>query len=854
MKNDPNCKLCKLSATAHTVCMLGSGPRKAKVMIIGEAPGREEDERGVPFVGKSGSLLNDLLSIAGLDRDEVFICNAVSCRPPENRTPGKREIAACKKWLDYQIAMVNPRFIVTLGNVPLQSLTGEAGIKKKRGKPFEKDGRIILPMYHPAFGLRDPNQIPLLEADFKLLRQLIEFNGIPEEKELDFIVVDDQRKVERMLADLKGRVACDLETSRLYPFTTDLDLKVLNKTATKNEIKQHKKAHQGRQPQVVSIQFATRKHQWVIPGEEAGVWTREQLIEILDRVTELMDGIILGGHGFKFDLLWLWVRFGVEWKCDFDTMLAHYMLNENERHGLKELAQKFLQVPDWDIEGADKTKWSIKNAKYGAHDAFYTRKLSFIFDRMLREEGDVQRIYELILIPCVKLFVEAEYRGLYIDQSKMDDAEQYLHDELKRTQAALAKYGDINWGSPQQVADLLYRKLKIPVVARTAKGKPSTSESALNQIDHPAVATLLEFRGAKQQLSFFIDGWKPFIDTKGWLHPSFKLHGTVTGRLSAEHPNLQQTPRDPRIRSLITAPPGYTLIELDLSQIELRIAAEMADELNMLQAFNSGIDVHWLTALREIERGGGLKDLVLDTARTWTQDKSLSYSTAIEKLLEMGPDAAVEIRPEWKEFRKKAKAINFGYLYGMWWKKFIIYARDNYSVRVSEREAQDSRKSFFNLYPAFVQWHERQRRFARINGYVRSLAGRKRRLPAATHGQDTPERREAERQAINSPVQSFANELNLMAALQMREEYPRKLSQICATIHDACLFIVRDDVLEKVFLRGQEIMKRPRLLDDFEVQLSVPIEADGKIGPWGTGVSLKKWKEAQRAKHKSEQD
>src|SRR3546814_6541461 len=127
----------------------------------------------------------------------------------------------------------------------------------------------------------------------------------------------------------------------------------------------------------------------------------------------------------------------------------------------------------------------------------------------------------------------------------------------------------------------------------------------------------------------------------------------------------------------------------------------------------------------------------------------------------------------WKETRKKAKAINFVYLYCMWWKKFKIYARDNYGVNVTDDEAQASREAFFELYPGFPKWHERQRRFAQINGYVRSLSGRKRRLPAAAGGRDTPERREAQRQAINSPVQSFANELNLRS-----EEHTSELQSL----------------------------------------------------------------------------
>jgi DNA polymerase I-like protein with 3'-5' exonuclease and polymerase domains len=218
---------------------------------------------------------------------------------------------------------------------------------------------------------------------------------------------------------------------------------------------------------------------------------------------------------------------------------------------------------------------------------------------------------------------------------------------------------------------------------------------------------------------------------------------------------------------------------------------------------------------------------------------------AVDTVAKWAETKALEPFMDWKETRKKAKAINFGYLYGMWWKKFKIYARDNYGVEVNDAEAQASREAFFELYPAFPDWHDKQRRFAQVNGYVRSLSGRKRRLPAAMGGRDTPQRREAQRQAINSPVQSFANELNLMAALQMRQEFSRAWFRICGTVHDAILMWVRLDKVEHVYNRGLEIMSHPELLDDFEIEMSVPIEAEAKIGAWSTGKGLKKWLDEQ---------
>lgn len=742
------------------------------------------------------------------------------------------------------------KYVVLVGNTPLQSITGKAGISKLRGKPIKQDGYIFLPMNNPGIIRHDDKQEALLNADIKFLSDMVKFGGIPEAKELNFRIVSSHDDVDEMLEDLKGAVSYDIETTQLYPWRTcHYDEK------TKTWVDDP-------EPKIVSVGFGTRNNQWCIPvNHPQSPWTQDEVIEIMDCVDEVRDNFILVAHNGKFDLLWTWVHLGIKWELDFDTMLAHYLLDENSRHGLKYLAQVFCNAPDWEIDLTEKQGMNVplqKHCKYLAHDLFYTRKLKQIFSKMLRSDLEVKRVFNKILMPCSNLFVEVEYDGVFIDMDQFEEAEIALREEYDSALKELKEWEPeyvldargreqpFNWGSPVQLAKLLFEDLGIKPLDVTPAGNPSTSESVIKRLEHPCTEALLRFRAAKQQLSFFIDGWKPFLhkQTKGYfLHPSFKLHGTVTGRLSCEHPNLQQVPRDPRIRSLISAEKGWTLIQCDLSQAELRIAAELARERNMTEAFINGIDVHWMTAIREIARGGGLVELVVSTASK-INGKKLRYSEALDLLLKAGHEAAIAVNGEWKEHRKKAKAINFGYLYGMWWKKFKMYARDNYGITINDEEAQASREAFFENYPDLEPWHKRQRKYVRRHGYVKSLSGRKRRLPAARSSEDTPERREAERQAINSPVQSFANEVNLMAAIQLSKEYGRKVVRICGTVHDAVLFRVRNDYVEEVYHRMLEIMRWPKLMDEFDIEMTVPIEADGEVGPWGKGKSLEKWKEA----------
>lgn len=821
LKRNANCKLCPLHQTAEHVCLLGKGPKKPKAMVIGEAPGHREDDSGKPFVGKSGQLLDKLLSDVGLSRDDLYITNAVHCRPPENATPTKRQIDACKVWLQAEIDHVKPKVILLLGNTPLWACLQLKGIRALRGRPIKRDGVLYLPTYHPAFAVRDPRAESVIKNDLLSLKALIEFGDIPQEERLNSVIVTNTRQLNEMLDDIEGssEVSFDVETTELNPFAPDAA--------------------------ITAFGVGTRTTQWTLPLQHReGRWYDEKEIQrqILVRILKAARGAKMCAHGGKFDALYLLVIYDLDWRPDFDTMLAHHILDENSLHGLKHLASVYCGAPNYDIDKDDKKGAATLAdlARYHAHDLFYTRKLKPIFERELKRDTALHDLFHKLIMPVCRLFVDAQYEGVPVDVKKLHEIEIDLKQRLAASKKKMDKFAPgLNWGSPKQVGKFFYEKLKLPILKKTKKGQPSTDESTLKQLAdlHEVPRELMIYRGIQQQLSMFIEGWQPHLH-KGRLHPSFKIHGTVTGRPSCEEPNLQQVPRDPVIRSLIHAPPGWELVDSDLSQIELRIAAEMANERNMLHSFHTNEDVHWKTIMREISRSGGYHKEVIETAKLLT-NRRLDYSKSIMAMLRAGPDKCIKVKTMWKEGRKKAKAINFGYLYGMWWKKFIIYARDNYDVIVSEGEAQASRENFFELYPGFEEWHQRQKKFAASFGYVRSFSGRIRRLPAAMkRGNNYDfERDEALRQAINSPVQGFASDLNLMAAVEMYETFSPEWYKIIGTVHDSILQLVRIDKLRYVCPRIKKIMSHPRLMDTFGIKLSVPLEAEVTIGPWGAGIS-----------------
>ena len=484
MRRDPDCKLCRLHKTAEYVCLLGHGPEPCDVMIIGEAPGAREDDSGVAFVGRSGRYLREGLGSVGLDPDDLFITNAVSCRPPDNRTPTKAEIKSCNKWFQYQIVMVKPKFVLLLGNVPLQAITGKTGIKKARGKPFTQDGILYMPTFHPAYILRDENNSPFFESDLQVFSDIVKRGELPREEGLNYVIVDTEKKIRLMLADLSGTVSYDCETTGLYPFDPDGD--------------------------VISLGLGTARTQWCIPlGHPESPWTPEECEEIIERIDEVIHDCFLVAQNAKFDTLWLLRRFGVRWNAFFDTMLAHYLIDENDRHGLKYLAVLYYGAPNWEIDKDDKKGAGPlgPHCFYLAHDLYYTRKLRFTLGRLLNKENDVKKLFFDLMMPVSNLFVDLENTGVAIDIDRLDSVEIELNDNIKAVDRKLEKYGKgVNWGSPQQVAKVLFDNLGLDVISMTKGGARSTAEGTLLRLDHECPRLIMERRGHKQQLSFFIEG------------------------------------------------------------------------------------------------------------------------------------------------------------------------------------------------------------------------------------------------------------------------------------------------------------------------------------------------------------
>lgn len=497
----------------------------------------------------------------------------------------------------------------------------------------------------------------------------------------------------------------------------------------------------------------------------------------------------------KFDTLFILEKYGIKIPISHDVMLMGTAFDLAAEHGLKRMAQKYLCVPDWDISKKDKTDGTSAAIRpYLRKDVKYTWELFKWFTAALN--GQQRKLYTHLLRPAYRLYVDIENNGFWLDMDALHTAkEKYAQLERERLDALNAQY-QINWNSSAQVAGILFDREKMPILKKSEKtGKPSADASVLKHLaakGYELPQMILDYKAVNTLNKMFLNRWENDIAPDGRIHPTFNLTNVVSGRTSSNNPNLQQCPNTPDVRSIFRAPPGRCFFEADYSQLELRIAAHYANDQTMIDIYNNNGDIHTETA----------------------------------KLLTGG-------REPTKVDRKRAKPANFGLLYGMGAKKFVIYAFDSYGVTFTLREAQDIRAKFFRKYSALLPWHEKQRELCEAQGGVYNLFGRFRKLPNI-YSEDKWERAGAERRAINTPVQGTGSDILLCAVTQIAKELKGTSLKIVGTVHDSILG--EFDESEKDFIPAEirRIMCHPKALDDFGIKLRVPLDCDIGVGPWGT--------------------
>jgi DNA polymerase-1 len=843
-----NCKLCRLHEHATTVCINGDGPTDADILVVGQNPGQQEDRKGKPFIGPSGKLLKSQIAKADLGDMRIRYTNIVRCLSPDNREPTAKEIKACKPYLDAEIARVDPRYIVPLG-APATKAVAKAKVSTAHGQMIGKDGRVIVPSYHPAATFRDPSKLQVIQQDFARLKRHIDGTLGATQDKFQYRVVTDRSVLREFFEafDAADEYAYDTETNGLI--------------------------HAAPGFLVRCIAFAFEDCSWVIPLEMPGSLyandypAQAEFFRVVAR--KAADKWAAVFHG-KFDAGAIRRVYNVSLPYHFDAMLAHYLLDENQDHDLKYVSRVELDCEEYDLPKelklSDTPQWSVlmqnienrnKYWKYNARDAWNTLHLVPRFAKRLRRNPALQRLFNELVMPSSYALEAIEARGLPLDLEQYRAME--IRVELERDESAekLNKLAGrrINWNSRDQIAVVLFDDLGLPVMARTPTGAPSTSEEAVVDLKgkHPIINELLHYRELDKILGTYLQGWrKKGHVIKDKLYLSYKQPGTVTGRFSSR---LHQIPTDGEIRSIIALPDGtpvardWQFVAADLSQAELRIAAEMSGDPSLIEAYRSGRDVHWDTVLYMVAAGhmDEYADQAFDTARE-IQDqfyvanagkykkKFIDLSTALEVMRIAGVDNCKKLWKGWKDARDCAKRINFGFLYGMYENTFIEKAKVDYDWMCTWKQAHAYRQGFFEQRRGLEPWHERCKKLARIDGQVTDMFGRIRRLPAI-QSSDKLAKMEAERQAINAPVQGTIGDWKAAAMVEIHETIDSAKYRLCGEHHDALLGLVRRGYEDEVLPKVRRIMERPRLLKTFRIRMKVPMVVDVNVGPWGKGAA-----------------
>ncbi len=549
--------------------------------------------------------------------------------------------------------------------------------------------------------------------------------------------------------------------------------------------------------EIVCLSFAFRKHEAfcvLVPKN------REEAHKVLEEFRDVFedDQIRKIGQNIKYDMLML-SNYGIEVKgALYDTMLAHYLIQPEQKHNLNFLCLKFLNyrkiTTETLIGKKGKSQINMRSVPverlrdYACEDADLTLQLKDALEVEL-DKAEVRNLFETLEMPLVPVLVHMENAGVKLNTEELKIYAAVLRDQIIQLEKEIIELAgeEFNVSSPKQLGPILFEKLKIDFNARKTKTKQySTAEEVLVRLAdrHPIVNKILEFRGLKKLLNTYVEALPLLVNPKtGKLHTSYNQAIAATGRLSSVNPNLQNIPiRDESGREIRKAfvPSGndFTFLSADYSQIELRIMAALSKDEEMLKAFREEKDIHSITAAK------------------------------IYKVAETDVDS---------DMRRKAKTANFGIIYGI--SPFGLSQRLN----IPRTEAKELIDGYFESFPKIKTFMDSQIEFARKNGYVQTIKGRKRYLNDINSANATV-RGMAERNAINAPIQGSAADVIKIAMINIYRKFREEnlTTKMVLQVHDELNFDVYKPELDRV----KEIVKTEmESAVKFDIPLTVEMNA-----------------------------
>jgi len=861
-------------------------PKKPTVWIVGEAPGAVEAEKGRPFVGRSGKLLRSVLSQEGFWRNfNVVITNACLCRPENNRTPRASEIDACSWHLEELYKRFPPKAILACGSVAAKALGIRCSVHRDRGRAFDTPYGTAVVTYHPAFILRSERGYQDFLARFKRdVRKLKTLalngkseSGIPEillpksDAELDDVLNElfsKAQKEERYVAfDIETLpISWDFEETKfLASFGVDpynpysdvctiglsgagitLSFPVFLKSTIERTLRIQEELYKARYGHVLS-QEEYRKARLKPEFSKDALFppvVLEMLRRELDKYADVSiseerakewllkfaeSPLLKVAHNAKFELKFFLHRLGAKVRgVKIDTMLLAYLLEEKMQgfYSLDALVAQYLPA----FEGYKKAFLAEDLLRYNAMDAYVTLLLarSLVEELHARpkwEQQKLKRAAPFLIEEATPFLAEVELHGFYCDVEKLEEIDRLCAQLQERALQEVERVLGTREITKKNFKLRFYERYDHEPIY-TEKGELSLSSSAIQEVyektknpDLKRVAAyVITYRKAEKIRSAYVKAYKKLLNPwSGRIHPSFHLTGTATGRLSSSSPNFQQIPRSPvkvcpecmavpvgddpkcpvcgnadlkklfHLKSVVAAPEGRKIVAADYSQMEVRILAEMANDSNLRRVIEEGIDLHSYMA-------------------------SKIYGLPYEEIR-----AKKDTDERIATMRQNAKSATFGVIYGQTPQGLAQ------SKGIPLEEAEHIINTFYKEFPSVRSWIGGVHEFVRAAKAFYTPVGRVRRFEELNS--------KAFRDAQNFPIQSYASDVTLAAAIRLNELLREVGGFVVGLVHDSIEAEVPADKVEEAACLFKKAMIN-YVTERF--RLTVPLKIDLEVGDnWG---------------------
>lgn len=774
---DARCLECPLIAQPPVEGFVENGDLDdVQAVYVAEHPGQVEAQKGIPLVGKAGQCLKLGVDAVEGDWDKSYRTNAVLCMPPYGSKVDKAAVDCCRPRLEREIGEVVRRNggipVMALGNHSAQTIYAIAGKSTGAKITTLRGSNITVPKlgtrahfsFNPAYILRQKQMAPLFMDDIQkmLFGMTYPFPKLAKSAPEIIYCLTPIEAIKALESLEIGPVAFDIETATAITFD-----QIRSDSGWLTEF---------------GITDST-EYCYVMSPEVMNYGTvRAALKKALAR-----DGMTVIAHNGKFDQLFLREKLGLEVPLHFDTMLAHYVLDENNYHDLKTIARQFLGVPDYDAEvdeyvykkkGQKGVKWYDRVpfdilSKYLAYDNCCTLALYHVFLEALIAEDLYHEPFLDPVMAASDVLIDLEARGMVVDipyfESQVATVSIRLAELIVEMRRIVGK-DDYNPRSWVQTQPIMYDQLKFPVVTGKGVKARSTSKDALKLIVermrkksgdelwmHPFIDAKLRYSRVNKMDTAYIKPLQTWPNPEDHrVHTTFHLHRAVTGRLSSTDPALQVIPRPSDswgrlIRAGFIAGPGMVLVKIDFSQAEMRVAGVESQDEYLLWCYNNDVDLH---------------SDIASSVVSWTP--MVDWEEQI-------------VKP-----RSVAKIVNFGYIYDATPSGLASTFPGLIDMRIAKRIHRNYDEKLFGA----TAWKKRQKQKAWRDGYVQTVFGRKRRFPSIARDN----RAEVGRQAINMPVQSIASDIVLKAAIKLRPAG----APMVHLVHDEIICECRPDEAEDV--------------------------------------------------------